>query len=379
MATYAPGDPNTPSHLRTKATGWIGSKYVGAPAPSPMGPSPTAPSAPVSAPQVQPGRTLQPSTTLAPSPSPAGSPRPIEGFDAAKFADPALGTSHKYVGGRIAASGGTAGQILADPKFAGWTKVSEDKVRSPEGSVYDFARDVGGANAAQWMYVGGGPRGVRNDGIIGNDPNSANYTKPGGLGYKGPPVPGTPAMPTAPAIPQAPAAGGDPVQDAFRAQLLKILGQTGGAITTDDPNINPQAVAYRRARERGAERERAQAAERAAFMGLNSGGQGSGAFETDIQGIREGAGEDIAGYEAGLVGQEVQARRQQLMQGLELANAVGARTEALALQRQLADLDNKYRYASLGQQQGQFEDRTAYDYAQLEAEMNRQALLAGLG
>lgn len=31
MPTYAPGDPNTPSNLRTAANGWNGSRYLGRP------------------------------------------------------------------------------------------------------------------------------------------------------------------------------------------------------------------------------------------------------------------------------------------------------------------------------------------------------------
>jgi len=119
-----------------------------------------------------------------------GAPRALEGYDQAKLSDPTA-QSNKYVAGRIMQSGGSVDQVLADPKFAGWTKTSGDKIMSPEGSVYDLSRDATGsngqpgANAAQYTYVGGGPAGTRNNGIKGDDPNSANYTKPGGLGYKG--------------------------------------------------------------------------------------------------------------------------------------------------------------------------------------------------
>ena len=99
----------------------------------------------------------------------AGRPRsPLEGFVQSKLDDPTLGTTHKYVGGRILQGGGGIEQILADPKFQGWSQVGDDKIRSPEGSVYDLFRDVEGANAPQWTYVGGGPEGLRNNGIRGD-------------------------------------------------------------------------------------------------------------------------------------------------------------------------------------------------------------------
>ena len=174
----------------------------------------------------------------------------------------------------------------------------------------------------------------------------------------------------------APARQDSALESAVRQQLLRLLGESGQAI---DVNADPRAATYRKARQRSAQDERARFAERAAASGLNLGGQGSGAFETGIQGIQEGAGEDIAGYEANLVGEEVQARRQQLMQGLELALALGARTEATALQRELANLDNTYRYAALGEQGRQFNEQSDLSWTQLEALLNRQSLLDALG
>ncbi len=120
-------------------------------------------------------------------------------------------------------------------------------------------------------------------------------------------------------------------------------------------------------------------AERAAASGLNSGGAGSGAFDTGIQGIHEQAGQDEASHDSTLVGNEIQAKRSNLQQALDLANALGARTEATTLQAKIADLDNTYRLKTLGQQQGQFEDSTALNYAQLLAQINRDTMLYGSG
>ncbi len=183
---------------------------------------------------------------------------------------------------------------------------------------------------------------------------------------------------------QAPQATAGTPQDpqltaAVRDQLLQIMGHSQDPITTADPNISGQSQAYRVARERGGQQERAALAERAAAEGLNSGGQGSGAFDTGVQGIQEGVGQDIASNDASLVGNEVTARRQQLMQALDLANAVGARNEAQALQLQLANLDNQFRYASLSENARQANNNLGFNYDQLSTIANRQALLDALG
>jgi hypothetical protein len=186
-------------------------------------------------------------------------------------------------------------------------------------------------------------------------------------------------------------AGGQGVDPALRDALLALMkrSQPGAIDPTTDPNLGPQSRAYAAARERSAGKERAATAERAAFTGLNSGGQGSGAFNSGLQGIQENAGRDIASNDAGLVGQEVQARRADLMNALQLANAIGARDQSASIQQQLAQLDNTYRYAQLGQQnnqfysqlqqqQNQFNDNYGLNKAQLEADMNRNAILAAL-
>src|SRR5688572_2449816 len=124
----------------------------------------------------------------------------MQGFDARKLADPRLGTSHKYVGGRyLQQNPGNIGGMLQLPEFAGWTQISGDKIRSPEGSIYDVRNSNG---AVQWVYISGGPRGPRNDGIPGNDPHGGAQVGGGQGGGGGggapvpnplPPVPGTPS------------------------------------------------------------------------------------------------------------------------------------------------------------------------------------------
>jgi hypothetical protein len=159
-----------------------------------------------------------------------------------------------------------------------------------------------------------------------------------------------------------------------------MMQQGGQAPSLEgDTALSAQAAAYRNARNRSSDRQRATLAERSAFQGTNYGGAGSGSFDTGLMGIEEAGGRDIAGYEANLVGQEVQAKRAQLMQALNMANSVGARTEAAQIQQQLAMLQAQLSREGMAQQQTQFGDDLGYRYANMETGLNRDMLIAAMG
>jgi len=61
-------------------------------------------------------------------------------------------------------------------------------------------------------------------------------------------------------------------------------------------------------------------AERAAQQGLNSGGAGSGAFDSGIRSMLEQQGRDVGSYQGGLVGHEIDARRGDVRDALSLGN-----------------------------------------------------------
>lgn len=246
--------------------------------------------------------------------------------------------------------GGKGGDIVTLP---GYTEEGTGIYRGPE--QLDVIGDVGGANTWAWSGIGPGAAGGGGGGIGGGGGETSGA---GGVG-----------------------GGGANVDPQMREYLLRLMARSepGAIDVSTDPNLAPQARAYETARQRGAQRERARLAERAAFTGLNTGGQGSGAFTGGLGDIYQRAGEDIAGQQAGLVGQEVAARRNDLLNALQLANAVGARDQSTAIQKQLAELDNSYRYAALGQNQRQFEDQYGLNLAQLQEQANRNALLTALG
>ena len=246
--------------------------------------------------------------------------------------------------------GGANGDIVNLP---GYTEAETGIYRGPES--LDVIGDVGGGNRWAWSGLGGGQGGQSGGG--------GGQGSPGALGGPGGAAGNL--------------GGGAAVDPQMRDYLLRLMARSepSNINPLTDPNLAPQANAYSAARQRGAERERSALAERAAASGLNQGGAGSGAFEQGISNLTERAGQDIAGQQAGLVGQEVAARRSDLLNGLQIANSVGARDQAAQIQRELANLDNQYRYAALGQNQSQFNDQYGLNRAQFEYGANRDALL----
>jgi hypothetical protein len=172
----------------------------------------------------------------------------------------------------------------------------------------------------------------------------------------------------------------DPVVQRQRQALLDIMNKADQPIDVqNDATLGPAATNYKVARRQGANEDRAALAERAAFTGLNSGGQGSGAFDSGVQSINADASRDIAGNQSQLALNELGSRRQQLSQALSLADAIGARNESSQLQLKLAEIDSQMRKYGYDQQQGQFEDTLGFNWAQYLQNLNRDALLAGLG
>lgn len=372
------------NQLKTRATGWIGSKYVGVPgqaapaAPAPAAPAPTQ-AAPIEfAPQSQPAgpKTLAtgwrgsqyigaPATNtgiVAPDAAAGGAPRanvPLEGYDQTKLADPNLGTSHKYVGGRILQSGGTIDDVLADPKFAGWQKVSADKIKGPDGGVYDLTRDLGGANAAQWTKVGGpGWEGVGDGTHERADARAAAAAAQGGA---------------------AGGAAGSDWQNQVRAMLMQQMQGYAKPVSMDDPGIQGEMAAQERTLERGRQDRRAAMAERMAASGQNSGGAGSGAMESEIAAGYEDKGAAKTGLQAQLYSRELSARRDKMMQSLQLALQTGDAESARSLQLQMAQMDDEMRRLGLNQQKSQWDDSYGLQTQDAAYQRDRDAARAKSG
>ena len=167
---------------------------------------------------------------------------------------------------------------------------------------------------------------------------------------------GAPAAPGAPGAPAAPGApGADPnappatVADAFKKTLMDKLNQ--GPVSLNDPALKAQSDAYAVGQTRGSEMQRAQAAERLASQGLGSSGAADGAYS----GIAERAGENMAGFNAGLMGDAAKQQADEIRAYMTIAGNQLNADEARKLQDTLTRLDidaRKYgidKQAALGQ------------------------------
>lgn len=189
------------------------------------------------------------------------------------------------------------------------------------------------------------------------------------------------------------------LQSQTRDALINILNQ--GMPNETDPMLAPQISAFNAASNRAAQRQIAQNAEAFGAAGLDSSGARLGAD----QGVLQQQGLSEASFASGLVGKELNARRDQIMDALKVALATTDQDLARRLQKELADIDAAIRNRGLDVQKGlgeadidlrdklgtgnlnialldallrdrQFGDKAAIDIAQLEAMLNNSSVAA---
>lgn len=156
------------------------------------------------------------------------------------------------------------------------------------------------------------------------------------------PAPAAPAAPAAAPI-QAPAGQPD-LGGAYKTALMGMLGTPAASLS--DPALKAQSDAYAVGQARSAERAREAAAERLAGQGLAS----SGAMDGEIAGILERQGENEAGFNAQLVGDELRTQRDRLLQAAALAGNTLDAEQARALEERLALLDAQLKREGLAQE-----------------------------
>jgi hypothetical protein len=222
-----------------------------------------------------------------------------------------------------------------------------------------------------------------------------------GLGYN--PTPATPSPqptsqpggntnqpafqpPAAMAPQQAAAPAGvrtPPITDEVTKILMARLNELKNPGDVQSDPIYQNAVrAYQVQALRSADRQRKALAERSAASGTRA----SGGFNVGVRGINERAGENAAQYTSGLALDRLTAREQQLTQAIQMARSVGQddianqlEVQRLQLQAELGRGDLALR-GELGRGQlGLGQDNLGFNYADLIARMNRDAVLAGLG
>lgn len=153
------------------------------------------------------------------------------------------------------------------------------------------------------------------------------------------------------------------VGDAIQKLLLR-----GFTTPSDsDPSIAAQFAPQARAIQRGADRTRQAAAERAAASGNLVGGAGSGSFDANVNAINEDAGEQQGGAMGKLIASEVMGRREDIMHALEFAQG----EEKMALQAQLAQADNELRRIGLENQRHGMDQQNQQFYDTFAANLSR--------
>jgi len=132
-----------------------------------------------------------------------------------------------------------------------------------------------------------------------------------------------------------------PIQSAYQDALLKYMGRSQELPSLSDSTLAPQVEVYRAGAQRGQERNRLKAAERAAATGQSESGYLDNLINQGVQ----NQGMQTAGFNANLLGGEMNKRREELQAALQLASATGNQEAARELQNRLAQAS-----AMMGQQ-----------------------------
>lgn len=224
---------------------------------------------------------------------------------------------------------------------------------------------------------------------------SEPYTQPGTTPQAQPSQPSsggnqaTPAPAQAPVVQQPPSMpwSGAPAptvtapqsqtgaQDSRYREMIMQLLNTPQDVNADALMSSPENRAFRLSQQRAEERQRAQMAEQASAEGWSD----SGAFDSELAGLRQQRGEGEAAFVGQLAVTKMQANREQLVQGIQFAMADRQFDLAQDLQRQLANVDAALRRAQIGESARQFDLGLGFDYTQLQTNANQRATELAMG
>ena len=134
----------------------------------------------------------------------------------------------------------------------------------------------------------------------------------------------------------------------MRAMVMSQLGQATAPVDANSPGLKPIIDAQKLSLQRGSQRQRSAAVERAGVRGLGD----SGALDTRINQIEQGRGESEAGMIGQILNSELQNKRAQVTQLLSLAVQSGDSEAARTLQGRLAAIDQEMTQNRFGQDLG---------------------------
>lgn len=133
-------------------------------------------------------------------------------------------------------------------------------------------------------------------------------------------------------------------QDVVRNSYLQQATQ-GTAINRNDPNFKQQTDAFGATQDRARGQYASEAAERLSAKGLGN----SGAMQQEQRLADERAATAKGGFEAQLVGRELENRRNEIQQSLGNLRGMISGDQQLALQKELAQLDAQLKQAGIDQ------------------------------
>lgn len=355
---YDPNDPTAdpydPMSARNALTDQMGPSNPLAPVSSPTKTTNTAPTAgtapgPTPAPQFfdnagNPGTNAPAPGQLMPTPNVAGSFAPNSPNDP-NPSDPYMQLQ--------AFLQGHAGDPQAG--INAWMGASGKS--TPGAQWYPDTQTIGLANGTYLVAPGaGGNSSKTNWQVVQRGPEGGGAIDTSGLGATTDPLAGN-------------------IRDILTSQMQGDLGP----VDANNPNIAPEIGAFDTQSQRDEQTTRDRLAEEYYASGSGGGaGLDSGSFNTARQQARETSAGQRANFTGSAVFQEAQARRSQLSDLLKTATTYGLTTQAQQLQAQIAAIDAKLREQGLTQQNSQFGDSLGFSYANLQAQLNRDALTAGL-
>jgi hypothetical protein len=221
------------------------------------------------------------------------------------------------------------------------------KVKLADGSIVDIGRNISGSGTgtSQWLTGGSGA-------ITGGA--NAGLTQ-----FK---------MPT----PQV-----APHQGQMNSLLTQLMGraQQGTNIDTGSANFRQQSDAFAAGQERSRRNAIADNAEAMSARGLAN----SGAERSEDRLVNERAAQATGGFEAQLVGSELQNRRQEIQQALSQWGGLLDNEQQRTLQRSLADIEAQMRMAGINSSERMANNQLGFNYTSLEQQANAAALRAMLG
>ena len=132
-----------------------------------------------------------------------------------------------------------------------------------------------------------------------------------------------------------------------------MMGKAGQSldINRKDPIIANQVNAFDAAQQRSSNDYLRQLAER-------GGPQNNMGMETRM--AAENRGQNLGNFQSQLMQQELTARRNEIMQSLQLGAQFMTEQQQLALRRELAQMDNALQYAYLGQRAFEFDESNEF-------------------